>query len=71
LIIKSSSGPSATDLSLTDVVKDDETDNRYIECAVFGKASHIITGDNHLLTIGEYQDIVILPPAAFVALLEC
>jgi putative PIN family toxin of toxin-antitoxin system len=53
-----------------DVVKSDEADNRYIECAVFGKADYIVTGDNHLLTVGEYRGIVILPPAAFVALLD-
>ena len=49
------------------VVKDDESDNRYLECAVAGKAQFVISGDNHLLAIGEYRSIVILSPAAFVA----
>jgi hypothetical protein len=53
-----------------DVVKEDERDNRYLECAVAGKAQYIISGDKHLLKLGEYQGIVVLPPAAYVALLE-
>lgn len=46
----------------------DESDNRYVECAVTGNAQYIVTGDEHLLELGEYQGIVILTPAAFVAL---
>ena len=52
------------------VVKDDESDNRYLECAVKGKAQYVISGDKHLLDISEYRGIVILPPAAFVAILS-
>lgn len=52
------------------VVPDDETDNRYIECAYFGKADYVISGDNHLLRVGEYQGIFILPPATFMAMLD-
>ena len=51
------------------VVKDDESDNRYLECAVMGKAQYVISGAKHLLEIGEYRGIVILTPAAFVAIL--
>ena len=53
-----------------DVIKEDESDNRYLECAVEGKARYIISGDKHLLELGEYRGIVILPPAAFMTLLE-
>jgi hypothetical protein len=52
------------------VVTGDESDNRYVECAVAGTAQYIVTGDEHLLEIGEYQGILILPPATFVTLLE-
>ena len=52
------------------VVKDDESDNRYLERAVAGKAQYVISGDNHLLDIGEYRGIVILSPAVFVAVLS-
>ena len=54
---------------LLSVVKEDESDNRYLECAVAGKAGYLISGDKHLLDIGDYRGIIILPAAAFVALL--
>ncbi len=53
-----------------DVIKEDRSDNRYLECAAEGKAQYVISGDRHLLELGEYKGIVILPPAAFVTLLE-
>jgi putative PIN family toxin of toxin-antitoxin system len=52
-----------------DVIKEDRSDNRYLECAVEGTAQYIISGDKHLLELGEYNGIVILPPATFVTLL--
>ena len=52
------------------VVIENESDNRYVECALAGKAQYIISDDNHLLKIGDYRGIVILSPAAFVALLS-
>ena len=52
------------------VISSDESDNRYIECAVAGGAQYIITGDEHLLELGEYEGIIVLRPAAFVALKE-
>ena len=57
-------------LSTVDAVKVDKSDNRYLECAVAGRAKYVVSGDRHLLDIGMYQGIVILPPASFVALLE-
>jgi putative PIN family toxin of toxin-antitoxin system len=53
-----------------DVVVSDESDNRYVECAVAGGAQYIITGDEHLLELREYGGIIVLTPAAFVALKE-
>ena len=53
-----------------EVIEEDPDDNRFLECAIAGGASYIITGDNHLLELKEYQDIVILPPVGFLALLE-
>ena len=52
------------------VVPADESDNRYVECAVTGSADYLVTGDEHLLILGEYQGIVVIKPAAFIALLE-
>lgn len=52
------------------VVSVDESDNRYIECAVTGNAQYIVSGDKHLLDIGEYQGIVVVTPSVFSALLD-
>jgi putative PIN family toxin of toxin-antitoxin system len=52
------------------VVTDDPSDNRFLEAAVAGGCEYIVSGDPHLLTVGEYRGIAILRPAAFVALLE-
>ena len=52
------------------VVVDDESDNRYLECAVAGGATYVVTGDNHLLQLENFQGINIVTPATFVALLK-
>ncbi|MFO8015881.1 MAG: putative toxin-antitoxin system toxin component, PIN family [Candidatus Woesearchaeota archaeon] len=48
------------------IVKDDPTDNKFIECAFEGKADYIITGDNHLLKLKEYKGIRIVTPEEFI-----
>ncbi len=51
------------------VIGADETDNRFIELAVAGKARYIVTGDKrHLLPLRRYQGIEIVSPAEFLAL---
>jgi len=52
------------------VIQKDESDNRYLECAVSGDAGFLVTGDMHLLELQAYQGIEILPPAGFLALLK-
>ena len=52
------------------VVSGDESDNRYVECAVAGNAQYIVSGDEHLIAVGEYNGIVIVTPATFMTLLE-
>ena len=52
------------------VVLEDESDNRYLECALKGKAQYLVSGDNHLLDIAEYKGIIILPPAAFMVFMS-
>lgn len=51
------------------VVADDPDDDMVIECAVVGQATHIITGDKHLLSLNKYQDIDIIKAADFLDLL--
>ncbi len=46
----------------------DPDDDKIIECAVVGSATHIVTGDRrHLLPIGSYQNIQIVTAADFYA----
>ena len=51
------------------VIVDDPTDNRYLECAVDGNAQYVVSGDRHLLQVETYEGIRVLSPPAFVALL--
>jgi len=44
-------------------VLNDPDDDKFIECAVFGKAGFIISGDKHLLNMKEYHGIKILTAA--------
>ena len=48
------------------IVKDDPSDNKFIECAVKLEAECIITGDKALKAVGDYQGIKILSPHEFL-----
>jgi putative PIN family toxin of toxin-antitoxin system len=49
------------------VVADDPDDDKFIECAVVAGASAIVSGDHHLLELGEYEGIPVLSAAEFLA----
>jgi len=48
------------------VIQEDPSDDRFLECAVAGKADCIVSGDKHLLKLAEFQGIPVMKPAAFV-----
>jgi len=48
----------------------DPADDRVLECAVAGGASFIIAGNEHLLKIKKYREIVILKPVEFRAVVR-
>ena len=48
------------------IVTDDPTDNKYIECAVAGNADALITGDKHLLVLKAYENVPIITPAQWL-----
>jgi len=51
------------------VVSADPSDDKVLECAIVGGATHIVTGDRrHLLPLGSYQGISIVSPAEFFTL---
>lgn len=52
------------------VVLDDPDDNRILECAVAAGSRFIITGDSHLLRLGNYGNIQILKVANFLKFME-
>jgi len=49
-----------------DAVKDDPTDNRFLECAVEAHADVIVSGDRHLLSLRSFRKIPIVTPASFL-----
>ena len=49
------------------VIKNDDPDNRVLECAVEGNADFIVSGDRkHLLPLRYYDDIPIITTVAFL-----
>ena len=52
------------------VIKENDADNRILECAIEGEVQYLISGDRkHLLLLKEYRGIKILSPAEFLKLL--
>jgi putative PIN family toxin of toxin-antitoxin system len=49
------------------VVTADPDDDKFIECALVGGATAIVSGDRHLLALGRYEDIPILSASDFLA----
>lgn len=49
------------------VVGDDPDDDRVLECAFEGGADYLVSGDHHLLELGEYRGTRIVGPREFLA----
>jgi len=53
------------------VIREDDADNRILECAIEGKAKYIISGDkHHLLPIKQCRGIKILSPKDFLEIFQ-
>lgn len=52
------------------VIRQDPADNRVRECAVAGEATHVVTGDEHLLRLKFFRGIKITTPTIFLRLLN-
>jgi predicted nucleic acid-binding protein len=52
------------------VIKADPDDDRVLECAIAGRADHIVSGDRHLLKLGSYKNIPIVTVRQFMDLLK-
>lgn len=53
-----------------DVIREDPSDNKFLECAVESNANYIVTGDTHLLKIKNYKKTKIISVKQFTKLLE-
>ena len=42
------------------VIREDPDDNKFLECALEGKARYIVSGDRHLLRLKEFRGIKIV-----------
>lgn len=51
-------------------ISEDPDDNKILECAVEGEADYVISQDNHLLKLKEYNGIKILTPKEFLEIFE-
>lgn len=51
-------------------VKEDPEDNKFLECALEGKADYLITSDRHLLDLRRFAGTKICKPAQFLKLMH-
>jgi uncharacterized protein len=58
--------PSAVKTKLA-VITDDTSDNKFLSLAVEGNADFIVSGDKHLLKLGEFKKIRIVTPKVFLS----
>ena len=56
-------------INTLNIIKDDPSDNKILECALAGKADYIISGDEHLLQLREYNGIKIMKTVDFLKLI--
>ncbi len=48
------------------VIRDDPSDDRFLECALAGRAEVIVSGDRHLLQLNSFRGIRIVSPRTFL-----
>ena len=58
----------ATVIAITEQIREcrDPKDDKFLELAVNGSASHLVTGDQDLLVLHPFRDISVLTPAQFL-----
>lgn len=49
-----------------DIIKEDLDDNKILECAKSGDVDFIVTNDNHLLKLNQFEKIRIVSPREFL-----
>lgn len=56
--------------SLIHLVRQDPSDDKFLDCALQAKADYLVSGDHHLLQLGFFQHTMILPPHEFLKLFQ-
>lgn len=51
-----------------DIITEDPTDDRILECAAASGSDYLVSGDKHLLKLEQYRGIKIIKPADFLAI---
>ena len=49
------------------LIMEDPDDNKFLNCALRGKADYLVTSDRHLLKLGEYLGTKICKPSQFLS----
>jgi putative PIN family toxin of toxin-antitoxin system len=57
-------------LEVVRVIKEDQTDNRILECAQVAKSDFIVSGDRHLLRLVEFAESKIVTAGDFLGMFE-
>lgn len=52
------------------IIKNDTSDNKYLECAAEGGADYIVSGDEDLLSLGNFQHTKIVSTRTFLEIIN-
>ncbi len=52
-----------------DFIRDDPSDNKFLECAREGKADYLVSGDHHLLDLEDFKEIEIVSAGELLQIL--
>ncbi len=53
-----------------ELITEDPSDNKYLSCALNAKADFIMSGDVHLLKLGEYRGVQTVTATEFLEIME-
>jgi len=62
--------PLTEEEKIIKVIMEDLSDNKYLSCALNAKVDFIVSGDVHLLNLGQYEEIRITTPAQLLEIME-
>ena len=57
-------------LPVLEIIKDDPDDDVVLATALEGNADYIVSGDHHLLDLGDFRGIKIVKPIDFLSILD-